>query len=60
MGIGSPCLPVLCVQLKASVMKYPDGLVGLLSYMPGEAPLTSALSWCWQDLIYFLCQFCAI
>lgn len=60
MGIGSPCLSVLCVEPKAAVMEYHAGLVGLIWYMPGEAPLTPALFWCWQDLSYLLSQFCAI
>lgn len=29
-------------------------------YMPGEASLTPAFCWCWQDLSYFLSQFCEI
>lgn len=59
-GIGFPCLPVLDVQPKAAVTEYPAGLGGLIWYMTGEGPLSAALSWCWQDLSYFLSRFCLV
>lgn len=44
MGPGSPRLPVLRVQPEAAVLEHPAGLVGLIWYMPGEAPITPTLS----------------
>lgn len=44
MGPGPPRLPALRVQPEAAVLEYPAGLVGLIWYTPGEAPLTPTLS----------------